>query len=139
MVSYGLLFYALLSAGGYLVVISLLLELLCRGLALTRGIPVEIVESSGWSWWVLNLFMELLFYVVIPTVAFAFFYFSLPLSGIRAGMAAALYSFTLGAAPVLMGLSARVKLPMSYVLFLLLSYLIKIAGTMAIIAWLYSL
>ena len=54
-------------------------------------------------------------------------------------MASALYVFTLGAAPVLMGLSVRVKMPMSFLLFLLLAYLVKVGGTLAIIGYLYSL
>jgi hypothetical protein len=139
MLPHSLLWSAVLAAGGYLLVVSLILELVGRTLRIRDSIASGILEPYGLSWWLMTFVMELLFYVVIPTVAFAFFYFSLPLSGVRAGLAAALYAFTLGAAPVLMSLSVRVKLPMSFMLFLLLSYLIKVGGCMTIVAWLYSL
>ena len=139
MVSTTLLVYCLLAGAGYLFLVSLLLEGLGRKLKLEAGIPGELAEPFGWPWFLMNFTMEGLFYVAIPTLAFAFFYFILPLTGIRAGMAAALFAFTLGAAPILMGLSVRVKLPMPFLLFLLLSYLVKIGGTLSIIAYLYSL
>jgi len=80
-----------------------------------------------------------MFFVVIPSLAYSFFYVVLPFSGVRAGMAAALFAFLLGATPALMGLSVRVKLPMPFLFFLLFSTLVKVAGCMSIIAWLYAL
>jgi hypothetical protein len=139
MVSTKLLIYCLLAAAGYLLVISIVLEGLGRKLKLDAGVPESLVEPFGWSWFIMNFMMEGLFFVAIPTLAFAFFYFILPLTGVRAGMAAALFSFTLGAAPILMGLSVRIKLPMPFLLFLLLSSLVKVSGTLSIIAYLYSL
>lgn len=139
MLSPGLLVYCLLFGGLYLVVVSIIIELVERSMKLHRGLPPDLVESAGWTWWGINLVMEILFYVAIPTLAYAFFYFMLPLSGPRAGMAAALYAFTIGAAPVLMGLSVRIRLPMPFMLFLLLSYLIKVSGSLIIISYLYSL
>jgi hypothetical protein len=87
----------------------------------------------------MNFVMEFLFYVVIPTIIFSFFYVVIPLSGIRAGLAAAVLAFLLGATPVLMGLSVKIKLPMPLVLFGLLSHLIKLGGAMALIGYLYSI
>lgn len=139
MVSTQLLIYCLLAGAAYLLVISLLMETLGRKLKLEAGVPETLVEPFAWPWFVMNFMMEGLFFVAIPTLAFAFFYFILPLTGVRAGMAATLFCFTLGAAPILMGLSVRIKLPMPFLLFLLLSYLVKIGGTLSIIAYLYSL
>lgn len=139
MLSYELLLYAMAAGGGYLLVVSVILELIERKLALTRTLPDQLVESDGWAWWGINFIMELLFYVGIPLVAYAFFYFALPFSGIRAGVAGALFAFTIGAAPLVLGLSVRIKLPMPFLLFQLLGYLVKISGTLSIIAWLYSL
>lgn len=139
MVNMELLAWCLGVGSLYLLIISMLLEFLGRRLDLTRGIAGELIEPFSWVWFVMLFVMEALFYVAIPTLAYAFFYFSLPLTGVRAGMASALYAFTLGAAPVLMGLSVRVKMPMSFLLFLLLSYLVKVGGTLAIIGYLYSL
>lgn len=139
MVSTKLLVYCLMTGAGYLFLVSILLESLGRKLKLEAGVPEALVEPFGWAWFLMNFMMEGLFFVAIPTLAFAFFYFILPLTGVRAGMAAALFAFTLGAAPILMGLSVRVKLPMPFLLFLLLSYLVKLGGTLSIIAYLYSL
>ncbi|MCB2230267.1 hypothetical protein KQH82_06090 [bacterium] len=139
MLSYDLLLYSMAVGGAYLFVVSLIIELIERRLKLTRQIPEHLVENEGWVWWGINFVMELLFYVGIPLVAYAFFYFALPFSGVRAGMAGALFAFAVGAAPLVLGLSVRIKLPMPFLLFQLLAYLIKIAGTLSIIAWLYSL
>ena len=87
----------------------------------------------------MNFVMELLFYVVIPTIVYGFFYVVIPLSGIKAGLAAALLAFLLGATPLMMGLSVKVKLPMPYVLYNLLCHFIKLGGSMAVIGYLYSL
>jgi hypothetical protein len=139
MVSQQLLLYCLLAAGGYLLVISLVLNFIERRLKLTQGIPSELIESSGFSWSAVRFVMEALFFVVIPSIAYSFFYLVIPVSGIRAGMAAALFAFALGAAPTLMGMSVRVSLPMPYLLFVLLSHLLKLTGSLVIISYLYSL
>jgi hypothetical protein len=72
-------------------------------------------------------------------MAYSFFYFLIPLSGVRAGMAAALMAFGLGAVPTVMSISLRLRLPAPYLLYILLSVLIKLAGSLTIIAYLYSL
>jgi hypothetical protein len=139
MVSFELLMYCVLCGAGYLLVLSLLLDWLERKLKITSGIPKEILESDGWVWTFMNFLMESLFYVVIPAIAFAFFYVILPVSGAKGGIGCALFAFVLGAAPFAMRLSVRIKLPMPYVLFTLLSHLLKLAGALAIIGYLYSL
>ncbi|MEW6051803.1 MAG: hypothetical protein AB1644_12190 [Candidatus Zixiibacteriota bacterium] len=138
-ISYKLLLYCVVSGGLYLLVLSLLLDLVERKLRLTAGIPVSMLEADGLIWSLMNFFMESLFYVVIPAIAYSFFYAILPLSGIKAGMASALFAFVLGAAPALMRMSVRVKLPMPYLLFIMLSHLLKLGGTLSIIAYLYAL
>ncbi len=139
MISPKLMLYCLAVGSAYLLVMTLLLSLAERRLNLTAGIPAEMIESTGFSWSFMNFMMDALFFVAVPTVAYSFLYFLIPLSGIKAGMAAALFAFTLGAAPGIMGLSVRIKLPMPYLLFLLLSQLLKLSGTLIIIAYLYSL
>jgi hypothetical protein len=139
MLSYSLLLYCILAGGLYLLVLSLLLDLIERKLRLTQGIPAEMLEADGLIWSLLNFFMEVLFYVVIPAIAYSFFYAVLPVSGVRAGMASALFAFVLGAAPAIMRMSVRVKLPMPYLLYVMLSHLLKLAGTLSIIGWLYAL
>ncbi|MCM2272749.1 MAG: hypothetical protein NDJ18_09380 [candidate division Zixibacteria bacterium] len=139
MVSFELLLYCAGIGGIYLLAITLLFDFLERRLRLTSGIPKEMLEEEGCVWSVMNFFMELLFYVIIPSVAYSFFYLILPLSGAKAGLASALFAFILGAAPVGMRMSVRIKMPMSYMLFVLLSHIVKLGGSLAIIAHLYTL
>jgi hypothetical protein len=129
----------MVSAGAYLLLLSLLLDYIERRLKLTAALPQELLETTGVTWTLTNYMMELLFYVAIPTIIYSFFYYLLPLYGVRAGLALGLFAFALGAAPTLMGLTARVKLPMPYMLFLLLSILLKLIGCLAIIGYLYTL
>ncbi|MBU0982408.1 MAG: hypothetical protein KKA42_00955 [candidate division Zixibacteria bacterium] len=139
MISFELMFYCFLGAGAYLFVLSLVLQWVDRVARVTEGIPPEMLESIGLGWTVTNFMMESLFYVIIPTIAYGFFYLIIPFYGIRAGMAATLFAFAVGAAPALLGLSVRVKVPMSYLLFVLLSVLLKLGGCLIIISYLYSL
>ena len=139
MVSVGLMLACIVSAGAYLLAVSILLQLAERRFGFTRGVAADLLESTGWVWIGMTFLMEVMFFVVIPTLAYSFFYVLLPFSGVRAGMAAGLFAFVLGATPAIMGLSVRVKLPMPFLLFILFSVLLKTAGCMIIIAWLYSL
>ncbi len=139
MISIGLMLYCMVCAGAYLLMLSLLLDYVERRLKLTAALPQELLESTGVTWTFANFLMELLFYVAIPTIIYSFFYYLLPLYGVRAGLALGLVAFALGAAPALMGLTMRVKLPMPYMLFLLLSILLKLIGCLAIIGYLYTL
>lgn len=139
MVSAGLMLACIAAAGTYLLAISILLQLAERRFDFTRGVSADLLEASGWVWVGMTFLMELMFYVVIPTLAYGFFYVLLPFSGVRAGMAAGLFAFVLGAIPALMGLSVRVKLPMPFLLFVLLSILLKVTGCMIVIACIYSL
>jgi len=139
MISGTQMLYCLVSGGVYLLIATLALEFISKKMKLLRGLPSEILEDSGGVWLVLFFIMEFLFFVTIPTVSYSFFYLIVPFSGVKAGMAATLFAFTLGALPLVMSLSVRIKLPMQYLLFLLLGYLIKLGGSLAIIAYLYTL
>lgn len=139
MVDKQLLFYAFLTAGGYLLVISLLLEYLCKIFKINQSLPPQLKEETGAGWFVMNYIMELLFYVAIPTIGYGFLFLILPLEGVKAGMAAVLFALLVGAVPVVMGLTVRVKLPIHFLTFILLSYFIKLAGTLIIIGYLYTL
>ena len=81
MLSYELLLWAMAIGGAYLLVVSFMIELIERKLQLNRSLPSELIETDGWVWWGINFIMELLFYVGIPLVGYAFFYFALPFSG----------------------------------------------------------
>ena len=138
-ISAKLLLWCLLLAGLWLLLASLLVEFLGKRLGLNRGIPKEIIEETGSAWFLLQFIVEYLFFVAIPTLGYSFFYVILPFYTVKAGMAAALFAFTLGAAPMVIGLSVRVKLPMPYLLYLLLGYLVKLSGSLILISYLYAL
>jgi hypothetical protein len=139
MISLELLFFCLVAAGVYLLIVSLLLDFVERRMKLAAALPEQLVEKGSAAVTLANFVLELLFYVVIPTVIYSFFYYVLPFYGVRAGMATALLVFLLGAAPAMMGLSIRVKLPMPYMLYQLFAGLIKLLGSLAIIAYIYTL
>jgi hypothetical protein len=139
MISFEMMLYCLVVGGAYLLLISILLEMIGRALNISRGIPADLLESPGWTWFAINYIMEILFFVFIPTLAYSFLYLILPLSGLRAGIAGALFAFTLGVVPALMGLAVRLRLSMPYLLYFLLGLLLKLGGTLTIIGYLYSL
>lgn len=139
MISNSLVLYCFLAAGIYLLLISFLLESTGKLLKVAKDVPSVILEESGLAWFTIYYIMEFLFYVVIPTLGYSFLYVILPFEGIKAAMAAVLFALTLGAVPVIMGLSVRLKLPMVYLLYFLLSYFVKIGGSLVIIAYLYNL
>jgi len=139
MISTSQMIYCLVIGGAYLLLMSLILEFVSRKLRLLGNFPPQLVESTGIGWFVTFFIMEVLFFVVIPTVSYSFFYLIVPFSGVKAGLAATLFAFTLGAVPIVMGLSVRLRLPMQYLLFSLLGYLFKLGGAMAIIGYTYTL
>lgn len=139
MVSKLLLFYCILIAGLYHIIASIVLIFVERRLRLSKGVPKDILEDTGLFWSGMNIIMEGLFIVVIPAIGYSFFYLVVPLSGVKAGLGAALFAFILGAAPAILGLSVRLKLPMPFLIFSLLSLLIRLGGSLAIIGYLYSI
>lgn len=134
-----LLAWCLIGAGGYLLVVSVLFYTLERKLRFVQAIAPELSEETGMVWFFMTFVMELLFFVAIPSLAYGFFAFVLPFAGIRAGMAAALYAFIVGIAPSFMSLSVRVKIPLSWLLFIMLGMLCKLTGCLVIIALIYGL
>jgi hypothetical protein len=139
MISMEQMAYSLLAAGGYLLVISLVLDWIERKLKLTAALPQEIVEKADLGSTVANFILELIFYVAMPAVVYGFFYYLMPFYGARGGMACALFAFALGGAPALIGLSLRVKLPTPYLFYTLLAILVKLLGCLAIIGYLNTL
>ena len=139
MISHALLIYCLVIGGIYLVAITILMEIAGRILKINRGIPEELLEKDDFGARLTSFLIEYLFIVAVPTLAFAVLFTVLPLTGVRSGLAAALFAFALGGVPPMVVLSIRLKLYMPYLLFLLLSHLVKLAGSLAIIGYLYYL
>jgi hypothetical protein len=132
-----LIIYCLLLGGVYLLLINFLWEYLAKVLKLHQGIPDDMIEKMGLGWFVTNYIMEFLFYVAIPAIGYSFFYLILPFEGIRAGLAAGLFALIMGAVPIVMVISVRLKLPLAYLTFTLFGYFIKLSGALAIIGSLY--
>ncbi len=139
MISYELIAYCFMAAGIYLLAISLLIEWVGKLLNISRGIDENLKEPGGAGWFSINYLMEFLFFVAIPTMSYSFFYIIFPLSGLRAAMAIVVLAFTFGAAPLVMGISVRLNLPMPFLLYNLLGYLLKLSGAVIIIAFIYNL
>ena len=139
MISMELLIYCFVAGAIYLLAVSGVFVLLENKIGMVRSIPKSLREETGPGWFVINYIMELLFFVAIPSIGYSFLFVILPLSGIRAGMAVGLIAFILGAVPLLMGLTVRMKLPLPYLLFTLLGYFVKLAGCLMIIGYLYAL
>jgi len=139
MISYELIAYCFIAAGIYLLVISLLIEGIGKKLNVIRGIENKLIEPGGAGWFSINFLMEFLFFVAIPTMSYSFFYLVFPLSGLRAALAIAVLAFTFGAVPIVMGISVRLKLPMVFLLYNLLGYLLKLSGAVILITYIYNL
>ncbi|HWR83899.1 MAG TPA: hypothetical protein VN285_11415 [Candidatus Deferrimicrobium sp.] len=140
MISSELMAYCIVAGGLYLLVVSLLLEVVGRALNISRCVPKELLETAhGVSTFAMCYLVEFVFFVVIPTLGYGLLYAIIPLWGVRAGIAVALPAFLLGAVPALIGLSLRLKLPMPYLLFFLLGLLVKLGGALSVIAYVYAL
>ena len=139
MISYELIAYCFIAAGIYLLVISLLIEGIGKKLNVIRGIENKLIEPGGAGWFSINFLMQFLFFVAIPTMSYSFFYLVFPLSGLRAALAIAVLAFTFGAVPIVMGISVRLKLPMVFLLYNLLGYLLKLSGAVILITYIYNL
>lgn len=131
--------YCLIAGGLYLAVVTVILEAAAKALKVSRDVPPSIFEPPTSTWQILNFIMEFLFFVMVPTFGYALFFVVLPLSGVRTGLATALCVFTLGAVPAVVGLSVRLRLPTLYLLYFLFGLLVKLAGSLALIGYLYTL
>ena len=139
MISIGLLLAAILWAGLALLLFELCWYVLEKKLALLKNMPQQILEETGISYFVSRFVMQLAFIVVVPTVVYSWFYVLVPFYGTRAGIAMAVFLFVLGIVPFSMTVLMRVKLPLSFMLFQMAGYLLKIIIVYAIIAYLYIL
>ena len=139
MISTELLLYCIGAAGAYLFVISLVWEYAGIKLNINRGMPVEMLGPNGKALFMTNFLMWLLLFVVLPLLVYSYFYIMLPLSGIRTGVAGALFALTLGALPAIVGLLTRTRLPALLFSYLLFRVLLKLAGCLVIIGYLYQL
>lgn len=86
-----------------------------------------------------DLTVQIALFVALPVGFYSWMYMLLPLEGMRAGVGIALWTAMVGALPLTVTLNLRTHLPGSALAFYLMSYIIKLAGTLAIIGYLFSL
>lgn len=134
-----LIVYSLLGGAVWVLIISFMYERIARLPIFSSGLPAEFIEKSDVSLFFLQYLIDLLFYVAIPTLGYGFFAIIFPLAGVRPAMAAALALFAIGMLPVTIGMTARIKLPLAFLLLYLFGNFLKVTGALAIIGWLFSL
>lgn len=139
MVSVKLMLYCMIAGGLYLFVLGYIMELIGKKINIYQGIPEEIRESSGFGWFLMMFITEFLFFVMIPTVGYSLVYLIIPFEGVRPAMAASLFAFVMGAAPIIMALSMKMKLPVLFLVYHLFGYFIKLTGAFIIVGYLYQL
>jgi hypothetical protein len=139
MINQRLLLTALLWAGAALLVFELIWYQIERRLKLLKSVPSRMLEDTGPGFFISKFIMQLAFLVVVPTVAYSWFYVLVPFYGARAGVALAIFIFVLGIVPFAVTVLMRIKLPLSFMLFQMAGYLLKIIIIYGIIAYLYIL
>jgi len=138
-VSFELITWCLVAGAAYLLIIDLLWYKLENIIPMFGGFPDHLLESRGVGWFVSTYVIEFVFFVMLPSVIYGWFYTVIPFYGIRGGVAAALFVYILGMIPVGMLSLFRIKLPVMYILYLMFGLLIKFTGIMIIISYLYTL
>lgn len=139
MISFKLLLACLFWGGLALLIFEIIWYQLERKLTLLKRLPPELVEETGLGYFISKFIMQFSFLVAVPGAVYSWFYVLLPFYGARAGMAVAMALFLLGILPFTIAVLLRVKLPLSYVLFQLAGYLLKLLLVYGIIGYLYIL
>lgn len=138
-IDFRLLLYCLLSGAAYLLIVDYLWSRLERVVPTFKDFPEDLVERKSLSWFFSSFIVEFIFFVLMPTVVYGWFYSVIPFSGARGGIAGALYLFFFGMIPLAMLILFRVRIPAVYILFKLVGLFFKVVGVGAIIGYLYSL
>jgi hypothetical protein len=138
-VDFTLLMICLGVGGLYLLIISLLWNRMEKFIPTTDNFPENLLEERSAAAFISTFIVELIFFVFIPALIYAWFYTVIPFSGIRGGVSVALVIFILGVLPLGITILLRIRLPVVFLLYHILGMLVKIAGTLAIIGYLYSL
>jgi hypothetical protein len=138
-ISFELLIWCLLSGAVYLLIVDFLWYRLEKFIPTLIGFPTALLEERGPGWFVSSFIIEFIFFVLLPSVVYGWFYTLIPFSGLRGGIMVGLYLLLFGMMPMALLILFRIKIPVVFMLYQLLGYLIKVIGAMAIIGYLYSL
>jgi hypothetical protein len=101
--------------------------------------PRELIEVKNSGWYVSAFIIEFIFFVLVPSIAYGLFYTIIPFSGIRGGIACAMFLALCGILPTLILLIFRIRIPAVFMLYQIFGMLIRVMGTLAIIGYLYAL
>ncbi len=137
--SFKLLMFCSICGGVYLVIVDLIWSRFESLIPTFRNFPKELVEPKNFGWFTSSLIIEFIFFVLMPAVVYDRFYTVMPFSGIRGGVAIALFLFMFGMVPLAILLMFRIRIPAVYMLYKMLGMLIRVVGALAIIGYLYSL
>lgn len=137
--SFKLLGYCLLIGGAYLLLIELLWYRLEKFVPTLGNFPRELLEPKDIGSFVSVFIIEFVFFVLMPSIAYGWFYTVIPFSGVHGGIATGLYLVLFGMIPLTLLIMFRIKIPIVFMLYQLLGLLLKVLGAMAIIGYLYSL
>jgi len=138
-ISVRLLAACIVSGAVYLLVVGLIWNWCERFLPTLKDFPRELTETKNASWFISCFIIEFIFFVLMPSVIYGWFYTVIPFSGARGGVAVALYVFLFGAVPLAMLIMFRIRIPAVYVMYQLVGIFLKLIGAMAITGYLYSL
>lgn len=139
MISVKLLLACLFWGGTALLIFEIFWHMLEKKLKIPSKLPPELLEEDGLGYFISKYVMQFAFLVTLPTVIYSGFYVMVPFSGIRAGIAMALFAFMLGIIPYSVSLLMHIKIPLSYTLFQTAGHLLKLLLVFGVIAHLYTL
>ncbi len=114
------------------ILLQLVLEKLFRFYSL---IPEQLREERGKTWFVFLFAIEIVLYVIAPTLFYFWIYTVLPFFSYRAGIGMALFLYIFGTLPFAIGLALRMKLPGGVLTFSLFFNLLKLAACWGVITW----
>ncbi len=116
-----------------LVVVTLIQAVFESALGLNRMLDKDRRENKGFSLYFMQLISDLLFFVVLPALAYFWLYPVMPFTGFRAGVAIGIGAYVLGSLPYALNLSLRIKMPAALMLSTLFFNLLKITAALAAI------
>jgi hypothetical protein len=138
-VSFELLAYCLVAGAVYLMVIDFILGRVEKFIPGMEHFPKELIETRNGGWYISSFIIEFIFFVFVPSIAYGLFYTIIPFSGIRGGIACALFLALCGILPTSILLIFKIRIPAVFMLYQIFGILIRVMGTLAIIGYLYSL
>ena len=95
-------------------------------------IPDGQREERGFSLYLLQLFADLLFFVIIPALIYYWIYPVMPFSGFKTGIAVGIGAYILGSLPYATSLSLRIKIPAVLIVSTLFFNLIKLSCALGV-------